>query len=477
VSGTPRDGESGWLRYEAEQPDPAPVETDSGDSAWLRHDLPDPSATDAADRADATGAPEPGAATDATSRPPESPWLPSDVEVARTTPTSGAAHDTGVRPTIVVETEESTPMHPSSATRPLPDQMLAAAAASGSVGAWDSDAASPDAASPDAASPDAEGPDADDSPAGGPHGADGSDALGDPRVVEADEVGAERRGGDDESVGGLAVLGAAIKEFAIVVGMALVLSFIVKTWLLQAFYIPSGSMEDTLVLNDRVIVSKLTPGPVDLKRGDIIVFADPGQWLDETPKAEQGPVATVVTETLTFVGLLPDNAENHLIKRVIGLPGDHVVCCDEGGRITINGTAIKEPYLKPGDAASEQDFDITVPKGRVWVMGDHRSNSADSRVHDGPENDGSQGSVDERLIVGRAVALVWPLDHLTWLSNPTATFAHVPAPSAATGAKPQGAGVPGVPVGDGPSAGPGDDPSAGPSGGEVGGTDTPTGSG
>ena len=101
------------------------------------------------------------------------------------------------------------------------------------------------------------------------------------------------------------MLGAAIKEFAIVVGMALVLSFIVKTWLLQAFYIPSGSMEDTLVLNDRVIVSKLTPGPIDLKRGDIIVFADPGQWLDEVPPGERGPVATVVTDTLTFVGLLP----------------------------------------------------------------------------------------------------------------------------------------------------------------------------
>ena len=232
------------------------------------------------------------------------------------------------------------------------------------------------------------------------------------------------------------MLGAAVKEFAIVVGMALVLSFIVKTWLLQAFYIPSGSMEDTLVLNDRVIVSKLTPGPVDLKRGDIVVFADPGEWLDETPANKRGPLATVVTETLTFVGLLPDNAENHLIKRVIGLPGDNVVCCDEGGRITINGTAIKEPYLKPGDAASEQDFYITVPSGRVWVMGDHRSNSADSRVHDGPENDGSQGSVDERLIVGRAVALVWPLDHLTWLSNPTATFANVPAPD------PSGASAP-----------------------------------
>jgi signal peptidase I len=285
-----------------------------------------------------------------------------------------------------------------------------------------------------------------------------------PSATDAsDEPDATERsaGRDDEEVGGLAVLGAAVKEFAIVVGMALVLSFIVKTWLLQAFYIPSGSMEDTLVLNDRVIVSKLTPGPIDLKRGDIIVFADPGQWLDETPKAEQGPVATVVTETLTFVGLLPDNSENHLIKRVIGLPGDHVVCCDEGGRITINGTAIKEPYLKPGDAASEQDFDITVPSGRVWVMGDHRSNSADSRAHDGPENNGSQGSVDERLIVGRAVALVWPLDHLTWLSNPTATFAKVPDPSVDSTTEPQGTGS----GGDGQG------------GGEVGGTDTPTGAG
>nr|WP_179423386.1 signal peptidase I [Pedococcus badiiscoriae] len=274
----------------------------------------------------------------------------------------------------------------------------------------------------------------------------------------------KNRHADEEPVGGLAVLGAALKEFVIVVGMALVLSFVVKTWLLQAFYIPSGSMENTLVLNDRVIVSKLTPRPIDLKRGDIIVFADPGHWLDATTPVKRGPLGTVVSDALTFVGLLPDNSENHLIKRVIGLPGDHVVCCDEGGRITINGTAIKEPYLKPGDAASEQNFDITVPSGKVWVMGDHRSNSADSRAHDAPANDGSQGSVDESLIVGRAVALVWPLDHLTWLSNPTSTFATVPAPAAAgstrTPAKPSG----------GPTTG-------GSGGGEIGGTDAPTGGG
>lgn len=301
----------------------------------------------------------------------------------------------------------------------------------------------------------------------------GADESAEPEGPTASSASRKGRHADDAPVGGLAVLGAALKEFAIVVGMALVLSFIVKTWLLQAFYIPSGSMEDTLVLNDRVIVSKLTPGPIDLERGDIVVFADPGQWLDATTPVQRGPLATIVSDTLTFVGLLPDNAENHLIKRVIGLPGDHVVCCDEGGRITINGTAIKEPYLKPGDAASEQDFDITVPRGRVWVMGDHRSNSADSRAHDAPENNGSEGSVDERLIVGRAVALVWPLDHLTWLSNPKATFATVPAP-ATSGSR--------APAGDpqgGSTTGGSDGATDGQGGGEVGGTDTdaPTGTG
>jgi signal peptidase I len=254
------------------------------------------------------------------------------------------------------------------------------------------------------------------------------------------------------------VFGAAVKEFAIVVGMALVLSFIVKTWLLQAFYIPSGSMEDTLQVNDRVIVSKLTPGPVDLERGDIVVFADPGEWVESPPEEERGTAATLFRDTLTFVGLLPDNAENHLIKRVIGLPGDRVVCCDQGGRVTVNGTPVNEPYLKPGVAPSEQSFEITVPRGRVWVMGDNRPGSADSRAHDAPGNDGSSGSVDLRLVVGRAVVLVWPLDHLTWLSNPSSTFADVPAPATAEVSSDQpggGAGEGGteVPGGDGETTG------------------------
>jgi len=223
---------------------------------------------------------------------------------------------------------------------------------------------------------------------------------------------------------------AATKEFVIVIGMALVLSFVVKTWLLQAFYIPSGSMEDTLVLNDRVIVSKLTPGAFELKRGDIVVFSDPGNWVDPLPQAPHGQVVTTIRKGLMFVGLLPNDSEDHLIKRVIGLPGDHVVCCDEGERLTVNGVPLVEPYLKPGDAPSSMDFDITVPKGSVWVMGDHRSDSSDSRYHD--NGSGKTGSVAESLIVGRAVALVWPLDHLTWLSNPKATFATVPPPGSET---------------------------------------------
>ena len=236
----------------------------------------------------------------------------------------------------------------------------------------------------------------------------------------------DSRKGEQEQASGLAVLGAAVKELAIVVGMALVLSFVVKTWLLQAFYIPSGSMEDTLQVNDRVIVSKLTPGPIDLRRGDIIVFGDPGDWLEPPVEQQRGKVASAVRDTLIFVGLLPDPAENHLIKRVVGLPGDQVACCDKGGRLTVNGQPIKEPYLKPGVAPSDQEFRVTVPRGRVWVMGDNRSGSADSRAHDGPDIDGRMGSVDERLIVGRAVALVWPLDHLTWLSNPSSVFRSVP---------------------------------------------------
>jgi signal peptidase I len=245
-----------------------------------------------------------------------------------------------------------------------------------------------------------------------------------PRGLESD---VERRetGQDQLRRGTLMVL----RETVIVIGLALLLSLIVKTWLMQAFYIPSESMEDTLLKGDRVVVSKLTPSPIDVKRGDVIVFADPDHWLPATFPIERSPLAGALNKTLTFIGLLPSDEGNHLIKRVIGLPGDHVVCCDGNQKLTVNGAPLTEPYLFPGDAPSAQSFDITVPAGRVWVMGDHRSNSADSRPHD-ENSGGAKGSVPESLIVGRALTVVWPLQHWSWLANPGETFAKVPAAAA-----------------------------------------------
>jgi signal peptidase I len=223
-----------------------------------------------------------------------------------------------------------------------------------------------------------------------------------------------------------------LREAVIVVVLALVLSLIVKTWLLQAFYIPSASMENTLLKGDRVVVSKLTPGPFDLQRGDVIVFADPDHWLAPVVPPERGLVGRLGHDLLTFVGLLPNDEGNHLIKRIVGLPGDKVVCCTRGGLLTVNGKAITEEYIKPGDAPSEMHFSITVPAGKLWVMGDNRSDSGDSRYHD--DGTGRSGSVDESLVVGRAMTVVWPLHDVAWLGRGGSTFADVPAhPARAAG--------------------------------------------
>ena len=145
--------------------------------------------------------------------------------------------------------------------------------------------------------------------------------------------------------GPLAAVGSAVREVVVVIVMALLLSFVVKTWLLQAFFIPSGSMEDTLLVGDRVVVSKLNPTPFAISRGDVVVFQDPGGWLDLPPPVERSGVSGAVHDALVFVGLLPAESEDHLIKRVIGLPGDRVTCCSDGGLLSVNGEPISEPAI------------------------------------------------------------------------------------------------------------------------------------
>ncbi len=214
-----------------------------------------------------------------------------------------------------------------------------------------------------------------------------------------------------------------LRETAIIVVSALILSLLIKTFLVQAFFIPSASMEDTLEIGDRVMVSRLVPGAFDVHRGDVVVFKDPGGWLPPAETEDESPVSEAVRAALTFIGLLPQDTGEHLIKRVIGLPGDHVVCCDAEGRVSVNGEPIDETYLKPGSIPSQDEFDRTVPDDMLFVMGDNRQNSADSRYNTGKPGG---GFVPMSNVVGTAFVKVWPLSSIGLLRNPGDVFARVP---------------------------------------------------
>lgn len=216
--------------------------------------------------------------------------------------------------------------------------------------------------------------------------------------------------------------GGRLREWGMVAVIALTLSFLVKSFLVQPFWIPSPSMESTLIPGDRVVVNKLPGVGTDVQRGDVVVFEDPANWLGtEGSQADVGPLK----KGLQFIGLVPAG-DDHLVKRVIGKGGDKVACCDARGRLTVNGTPIDETYLKAGQQPSAEKFRITVPKGKVWVMGDNRGFSADSRAHD--NGTGATGAVPESKITGKVWAMLWPMDRMGTLPDVEKVFAKVPNP-------------------------------------------------
>ena len=221
------------------------------------------------------------------------------------------------------------------------------------------------------------------------------------------------------------------REFPILVVVALVLAVVIKTYAIQAFFIPSGSMENTLEINDRVLVNKLVYDVRGIHRGDIVVFNGDGSW-------DPGPLPANTNFAEKFVdGFASMFGFGHpgdiLIKRVIGLPGDHVACCDAQGLVTVNGVPLTEQsYLYPGDAPSVIRFNIVVPPGRLWVMGDHRLISDDSRDHLG---DPGGGTVPENAVIGRAFVIIWPPSRWRILPIPS-TFEQPKLNASASGTPP-----------------------------------------
>ena len=217
--------------------------------------------------------------------------------------------------------------------------------------------------------------------------------------------------------------GGFLRDLVVIVVVAVLASFLIKTFLIRSFYIPSESMENTLQVGDRILVNELVPGLIPLQRGDVVVFTDPGGWLHGDPvAAPSGPVQAAGEWVLSLVGLSTQDANDHLVKRVIGLPGDHVTCCNALGQMSVNGVPLKEPYvvLQPGSrAVSGTSFDVVVPKDRLWVMGDNRYNSADSRYN---RSTPSKGYVPISDVVGRAFVVSWPVSHWSWLSDYPDTF-------------------------------------------------------
>lgn len=229
-----------------------------------------------------------------------------------------------------------------------------------------------------------------------------------------------------------------LTEMVVLFAVALTIALLIKTFVVQPFFIPSGSMEDTLLIGDKVLVNKLVYHLRPIQRGDIIVFNGSGSWLSPTKPApaSSNPLVRAYDDTIrpvihSFAGLFGTApGQTDYIKRVVGVPGDHVVCCNAQGLITVNGVALHEQsYVISGAKPSQGAFNIVVPPGRLWVMGDNRPESADSRLHDCaytylpakcvPYD--RDGTVPEDRVIGRAFMIVWPASRFRILPIP-ATF-------------------------------------------------------
>jgi len=200
------------------------------------------------------------------------------------------------------------------------------------------------------------------------------------------------------------------QESILLVATAMVMAVVVKTFFLQAFYIPSESMEPTMLVDDKILVQKVSYWGSDVKRGDIVVFDDPGGWLGAEDSRH---ASNVLQSALEKVGLFPTGG--HLIKRVIGVGGDTVKCCSSG-KLTVNGTPLDEPYVLDETATKDETFEVKVRDGYLWVMGDNRGNSSDSRAHLG---DPGGGQVSEDSVVGKAWLRVWPLGRAGFIHKPS----------------------------------------------------------
>ena len=221
-----------------------------------------------------------------------------------------------------------------------------------------------------------------------------------------------------------------LRDVVVIILVAVLVSFLVKTFVVRSFYIPSGSMENTLLINDRIFVDELTPRFGAYDRGDIVVFRDPGGWLPPSPLPARPPVVEAIDWALSLIGLTAPDSDDHLVKRIIGLPGDHVVCCNPIGQITVNDIAIDETSytkLPEGSPASQDPFDVTVPDDRLWVLGDNRDRSKDSRYN---QDQPGKGFVPIENVVGRAFVITWPFDRFGLLDFHHEVFAGVPASGA-----------------------------------------------